>query len=238
MVGSAPFGIDPVVVKDLARQIRRVVELEVQMAVVIGGGNIWRGLAASSRGMDRAIADYMGMVATVLNALALQDALEKADLQTRVMTAIEMHQVAEPYIRRRAIRHMEKGRVVILAGGTGNPFFTTDTAAALRAVELDANVLLMAKNQVDGVYSDDPNLNANATRYSHISHQEAIERNLRVMDSSALALCRDNDLPILVFRMADEGAIEAAVLGGPVGTLVTTEAPRLAQAEWSTASQS
>jgi uridylate kinase len=238
MVGSAPFGIDPVVVKDLARQIRRVVELEVQMAVVIGGGNIWRGLAASSRGMDRAIADYMGMVATVLNALALQDALEKADLQTRVMTAIEMHQVAEPYIRRRAIRHMEKGRVVILAGGTGNPFFTTDTAAALRAVELDANVLLMAKNQVDGVYSDDPNLNANATRYSHISHQEAIERNLRVMDSSALALCRDNDLPILVFRMADEGAIEAAVLGEPVGTLVTTEAPRLAQAEWSTASQS
>nr|MBA3642930.1 UMP kinase [Chloroflexia bacterium] len=228
MVGSAPFGIDPVVVKDLARQIRRVVELEVQMAVVIGGGNIWRGLAASSRGMDRAIADYMGMVATVLNALALQDALEKADLQTRVMTAIEMHQVAEPYIRRRAIRHMEKGRVVILAGGTGNPFFTTDTAAALRAVELDANVLLMAKNQVDGVYSDDPNLNANATRYSHISHQEAIERNLRVMDSSALALCRDNDLPILVFRMADEGAIEAAVLGEPVGTLVTTEAPRLA----------
>ncbi len=238
MVGSAPFGIDPVVVKDLARQIRRVVELEVQMAVVIGGGNIWRGLAASSRGMDRAIADYMGMVATVLNALALQDALEKADLQTRVMTAIEMHQVAEPYIRRRAIRHMEKGRVVILAGGTGNPFFTTDTAAALRAVELDANVLLMAKNQVDGVYSDDPNLNANAKRYSHISHQEAIERNLRVMDSSALALCRDNDLPILVFRMADEGAIEAAVLGEPVGTLVTTEAPRLAQAEWSTASQS
>ena len=238
MVGSAPFGIDPVVVKDLARQIRRVVELEVQMAVVIGGGNIWRGLAASSRGMDRAIADYMGMVATVLNALALQDALEKADLQTRVMTAIEMHQVAEPYIRRRAIRHMEKGRVVILAGGTGNPFFTTDTAAALRAVELDANVLLMAKNQVDGVYSDDPNLNANATRYSHISHQEAIERNLRVMDSSALALCRDNDLPILVFRMADEGAIEAAVLGEPVGTLVTAEAPRLAQAEWSTAPQS
>ncbi len=234
MVGSAPFGIDPVVVKDLARQIRRVVELEVQVAVVIGGGNIWRGLAASSRGMDRAIADYMGMVATVLNGLALQDALEKADLQTRVMTAIEMHQVAEPYIRRRAIRHMEKGRVVILAGGTGNPFFTTDTAAALRAVELDADVLLMAKNQVDGVYSDDPNLNADATRFPHISHQEAIERNLRVMDSAALALCRDNDLPILVFRMSDEGSIETAVLGESVGTLITTEAPRLAETNWST----
>jgi uridylate kinase len=220
MVGEAHFGIDPDVVKGLARQIRRVVELEVQVAVVIGGGNIWRGLAASSRGMDRATADYMGMVATVLNALALQDALEKADLQTRVMTAIEMHEVAEPYIRRRAIRHMEKGRVVILAAGTGNPYFTTDTAAALRALELDADVLLMAKNQVDGVYSDDPNVNLDARRYRQISHQEAIERNLRVMDASALALCRDNDLPILVFNMADDAAIEAAVLGEPVGTLV------------------
>jgi uridylate kinase len=228
MVGDSQFGIDPAVVLGLARQIRRVVELEVQVAVVIGGGNIWRGLAASSRGMDRATADYMGMVATVLNGLALQDALEDAGLQTRVMTAIEMHQVAEPYIRRRAIRHMEKGRIVILAGGTGNPYFTTDTAAALRALELDADVLLMAKNQVDGVYSDDPKTNLDAKRYRHISHQEAIERNLRVMDASALALCRDNDLPILVFNMSDVTAIEAAVLGQPVGTLVAAGTTQLA----------
>ncbi len=228
MVGDSQFGIDPAVVLGLARQIRRVVELEVQVAVVIGGGNIWRGLAASSRGMDRATADYMGMVATVLNGLALQDALEDAGLQTRVMTAIEMHQVAEPYIRRRAIRHMEKGRIVILAGGTGNPYFTTDTAAALRALELDADVLLMAKNQVDGVYSDDPKTNLDAKRYRHISHQEAIERNLRVMDASALALCRDNDLPILVFNMSDVAAIEAAVLGQPVGTLVAAGTTQLA----------
>ncbi len=228
MVGESHFGIDPGVVQGLARRIRRVVELEVQVAVVIGGGNIWRGLAASSRGMDRATGDYMGMVATVLNALALQDALEKVDLQTRVMTAIEMQEVAEPYIRRRAIRHMEKGRVVILAAGTGNPYFTTDTAAALRALELDADVLLMAKNQVDGVYSDDPNVNLEARRYRQISHQEAIERNLRVMDGSALALLRDHDLPIIVFNMADDGALQAAVLGEAVGTLVAAGATELA----------
>jgi uridylate kinase len=224
MVGESQFGIDPIVVKGLARQLRGVVELEVQVAIVIGGGNIWRGLAASSRGMDRATADYMGMVATVLNALALQDALEKIDLQTRVMTAIEMREVAEPYIRRRAIRHMEKGRVVILAAGTGNPYFTTDTAAALRALELNADVLLMAKNQVDGVYSDDPNVNLDARRYRQISHQEAMERNLRVMDASALALLRDHNLPILVFRMDEVGAIEAAIQGQEVGTLVTAGA--------------
>ena len=228
MVGDSHFGIDPGVVSGLARRIRRVAELEIQVAVVIGGGNIWRGLAASSRGMDRATADYMGMVATVLNGLALQDALEKVDLQTRVMTAIEMNQVAEPYIRRRAIRHMEKGRVVILAAGTGNPYFTTDTAAALRALELDVDVLLMAKNQVDGVYSDDPNLNVDARRYQQISHQEAIERNLRVMDASALALCRDNELPILVFNMDDDEALESAVQGEPVGTLVAAGATRFA----------
>jgi uridylate kinase len=205
-----------------------LVELEVQVAIVIGGGNIWRGLAASSRGMDRATADYMGMVATVLNGLALQDALEKIELQTRVMTAIEMHEVAEPYIRRRAIRHMEKGRVVILAAGTGNPYFTTDTAAALRALELGADVLLMAKNEVDGVYTDDPRLNTEARRYRQVSHQEAIERNLRVMDAAALALCRDNDLPILVFDVADEAALEAAILGEPVGTLVASGASSFA----------
>jgi uridylate kinase len=228
MVGDTQFGIDPAVVQGLARRIRRLVELEVQVAIVIGGGNIWRGLAASSRGMDRATADYMGMVATVLNGLALQDALEKIELQTRVMTAIEMHEVAEPYIRRRAIRHMEKGRVVILAAGTGNPYFTTDTAAALRALELGADVLLMAKNEVDGVYTDDPRLNTEARRYRQVSHQEAIERNLRVMDAAALALCRDNDLPILVFDVADEAALEAAILGEPVGTLVASGASSFA----------
>jgi uridylate kinase len=220
LMGSEPYGIDPSVVQSIAGQLRKVLALDVEIAIVIGGGNIWRGIAASSRGMDRATADYMGMVATVLNALALQDALEKEDVQTRVMTAIEMKEVAEPYIRRRAIRHMEKDRAVILAAGTGNPFFTTDTAAALRALELDANVLLMAKNQVDGVYSADPNLDADAERYRRITHQEALERNLRVMDGSALALCRDNELPIIVFRMAEDGAIERAVQGEPVGTLV------------------
>jgi uridylate kinase len=228
MVGETNFGIDPKVVTDLARQIDSIVALDVQIAIVIGGGNIWRGIAASSRGMDRATADYMGMVATVLNALALQDALETIGVQTRVMTAIEMHEVAEPYIRRRAIRHMEKGRVVILAAGTGNPYFTTDTAAALRALELDVNVLLMAKNKVDGVYNDDPKTNQDARRYLRISHQEAIERNLRVMDVSALALLRDHDLPILVFNMASDGAIEAAVTGERVGTLIVGGAAKFA----------
>jgi uridylate kinase len=222
LMGEEPYGIDPGVAKSIAQQIKGVHELDVEIAVVIGGGNIWRGLSASSKGMDRATADYMGMVATVLNALALQDALEKAGVQTRVMTAIQMHEVAEPYIRRRAIRHMEKGRVVILAAGTGNPFFTTDTAAALRALELDADILLMAKNRVDGVYSEDPRINPGAKRYIQLSHQEAIERDLKVMDAAALSLCRENNLPILVFNMAKIGAIENAVLGAPVGTLVTS----------------
>jgi uridylate kinase len=224
-MGETPYGIDPDVAKSIAQQIKRVVARDVQVAVVIGGGNIWRGLSASSKGMDRATADYMGMVATVLNGMALQDALEKAGVQTRVMTAIQMHEVAEPYIRRRAIRHMEKGRVVILAAGTGNPYFTTDTAAALRALELDADILLMAKNRVDGVYSEDPRLHGDAKRYVQVSHQEALERNLRVMDASALSLCRENNLPILVFDMTQDGAIENAVAGdAPVGTLVTSGA--------------
>ncbi len=223
LMGEAPYGIDPDVAKSIAQQIKRVLQLGVQVAIVVGGGNIWRGLSASSKGMDRATADYMGMVATVLNGMALQDALEKAGVQTRVMTAIQMHEVAEPYIRRRAIRHMEKGRVVILAAGTGNPFFTTDTAAALRALELDADILLMAKNRVDGVYSDDPRTNAGAKRYVQVSHQEAIERNLRVMDASALSLCRENNLSILVFNMTEDGAIENAVAGtDPIGTLVSS----------------
>ena len=225
LMGSAAYGIDPLVAQAIARQLRRIVALDVEIAVVIGGGNIWRGLSASSRGMDRATADYMGMIATVLNALALQEALEKAEVDTRVMTAIEMRDVAEPYIRRRAMRHMEKGRVVILAGGTGNPYFTTDTAAALRALELGCGVLLMAKNQVDGVYTADPRHDPSARRYPWISHQEALERNLQVMDASAVALCRDNDVPILVFSMADETAIERALRGEPIGTLVSSERP-------------
>ena len=221
MVGESSYGIDPAVVDRLADQIKRVAAHGIEMAIVIGGGNIWRGLAASSKGMDRATADYMGMVATVLNALALQDALEKQSVQTRVMTAIEMHEVAEPYIRRRAIRHMEKGRVVILAAGTGNPYFTTDTAAALRSLELDADVLLMAKNRVDGVYSADPNFDASARRYKRISHQEAIERDLKVMDMSALALLRDNGLPIVVFDVSQESGIEDAARGEMIGTLIS-----------------
>lgn len=220
LMGAVGYGIDPLVVSQLAAEVARVVADGVQIAIVMGGGNIWRGIAASSKGMDRATADYMGMLATVINGLALQDALEHQGIQTRVQTAIEMHQVAEPYIRRRAIRHMEKGRVVILAGGTGNPYFTTDTAAALRAVEIGAEVILMGKSHVDGVYDDDPNLNPNARRYRVISHQEAIERNLRVMDQSALALCRENDLPIIVFDLLRPGNIERAAIGQEVGTLV------------------
>ncbi len=225
LMGETPYGIDPDVAKSIALQIKRVVGHDVQVAVVIGGGNIWRGLSASSRGLNRATADYMGMVGTVSKGMALQNALEKPGVQTRVMTASQMHEVAEPYIRRRAIRHMRKGRVVILAAGTGNPYFTTDTAAALRALELDADILLMAKNRVDGVYSDDPRVNAEAKRYVQVSHQEAIERNLRVMDASALSLCRENNLPILVFDMTQDGAIEHAVAGEtPVGTLVASGA--------------
>jgi uridylate kinase len=220
LMGSAGYGIDPDVATRLAREITDVVSKEVQLAIVIGGGNIWRGLAASSRGMDRATADYMGMLATVMNALALQDALEDFGIQTRVQTAIEMPQVAEPYIRRRAIRHMEKGRVVILAGGTGNPYFTTDTAAALRAIEIGAEVMLMGKNNIDGVYDDDPRTNPSAHRFERITHQLALERHLNVMDQSALALCRENDLPVVVFNVLEPGNIERAALGEPVGTLV------------------
>ncbi|HET7034795.1 MAG TPA: UMP kinase [Thermomicrobiaceae bacterium] len=220
LMGNAGYGIDPAVATRVAQQIARVVADGVEIAIVVGGGNIWRGLAASSRGMDRATADYMGMLATVINALALQDALEHLGVQTRVQTAVEMHQVAEPYIRRRAIRHMEKGRVVILAGGTGNPYFTTDTAAALRALEIDAEVILMGKNNVDGVYDADPNIYPDARRYATLTFQEAVERNLRVMDQAALALCRENDLPLIVFDLLEPGNIERAVLGQEIGTLV------------------
>jgi uridylate kinase len=222
LMGEAHFGIDPAVAQSIAAQIKTVRRDDVQVGVVIGGGNIWRGLAASSKGMDRATADYMGMVATVLNALALQDALEKNGVFTRVMTAIQMHEVAEPYIRRRAIRHMEKGRVVILAAGTGNPYFTTDTAAALRALELDVDILLMAKNGVDGVYDADPRKVADARRYLQVSHQDAIERNLKVMDAAALSLCRENDLAIRVFDMNTDDAIARAMSGDSIGTLVSS----------------
>jgi uridylate kinase len=222
LMGDQAFGIDPTVATGLAEQLGRVLKSGVQLGIVIGGGNIWRGLSAASKGMDRATGDYMVMIATVLNAMTLQDALEKQNVETRVMTAIEMRDVAEPYIRRRAIRHMEKGRVVILAAGTGNPFFTTDTAAALRALELDVDVLMMGKNRVDGVYSSDPRSNTDATRYEHITHQEALEKNLRVMDASALALCRDNNLPIIVFDMSQNGTIDRLLNGESVGTLVSS----------------
>jgi uridylate kinase len=222
LMGDQPFGIDPTVATRMAGQIHDTLQTGCQIGIVIGGGNIWRGLSAASKGMDRATGDYMGMIATVLNALTLQDALEQEGVQTRVMTAIEMRDVAEPYIRRRAIRHMEKQRVVILAAGTGNPYFTTDTAAALRALELDADALLMAKNKVDGVYSSDPRTDPDAKRYAHITHQEALEKNLRVMDASALALCRDNDLPIVVFDMSKDGTIRRVVEGASVGTLVSS----------------
>ncbi|HWV24501.1 MAG TPA: UMP kinase [Thermomicrobiales bacterium] len=221
LMGDASYGIEPGVAVRMAREIRKAHDQGIQIGIVVGGGNIWRGISASAEGMDRATADYMGMVATVLNGLTLQDALEKEGVQSRVMTAIAMHEVAEPYIRRRAIRHMEKGRLVIMVAGTGNPYFTTDTAAALRALELDVDMLLMAKNRVDGVYSADPRVDPDATRYDHITHQEALERNLKVMDASAMALCRDNELPILVFDITATDAITRAILGDSIGTLVS-----------------
>lgn len=220
MMGNASFGIDPKVAQAMAEQIRTAHETGVQVGIVVGGGNIWRGVTASEMGMERATADYMGMVATVMNGLALQDALEKAGVQCRVLTAIAMHEVAEPYIRRRAIRHMEKGRVVVMVAGNGTPYFTTDTAAALRGLELDVDVLLMAKNRVDGVYSADPRTNPDAVRYDKITHQEALEKNLKVMDASAMALCRDNNLPIRVFDITADNAIARALAGEELGTLV------------------
>lgn len=224
LMGDLAYGIDPDVVDTLAKQVRHIVELGTQVAIVVGGGNIWRGFSAATTGMDRASADYAGMLATVLNALALQDAMERLGVHTRVQTAIEMHEVAEPYIRRRAIRHMEKGRVVILAAGTGNPYFTTDTAAALRAIEIGAQILLMAKHGVDGVYSADPRIDPTAERYDQITYLEALQRNLRVMDASALSLCMENSLPIVVFNFKEPGNIERAVRGEQIGTIVSSDA--------------
>lgn len=214
------FGINPEKVEELARRIKRVKDLGVEVAVVTGAGNIWRGTIGMEHGMDRATADYMGMLATVLNGLALQDALERIGVDTRVQTAIEMKAVAEPYIRRRAIRHLEKGRVVILTGGTGNPFFTTDTAGALRAMEIDADVMVKA-TKVDAIYAEDPKKNPDAERFSHLSYLDALNLGVQVMDSTALTLCMDNGLPIIVTNLWNEGSIERVVSGEDVGTLVS-----------------
>jgi len=222
LMGSLEYGTDPAQIERIAAQVQEVRERGVELAVVVGAGNIYRGLEGAAEGMDRATADYMGMLATVLNALTLQDAFEKRGTDTRVMSAMAVTEVAEPYIRRRAIRHLEKERVVIFAAGTGNPFFTTDTAAALRALEIHAEAILMAKNEVEGVYDADPNVNPEAAFLPEISHREAIERGLRVMDSTALSLCMDNDLPIYVFNMADERNIDRIVSGERVGTLVSS----------------
>ena len=220
LAGGKDFGIDPTVIVQTAAQIRDVHELGIQICVVVGGGNIIRGISAADQGMDRAIADYMGMMASVINALALQDALEKAGLDTRVQSAIEIKTVAEGYIRRRAIRHLEKGRVVVFAGGTGNPYFTTDTAAVLRAAEMQAEIILMAKQGIDGVYSADPKSDPDAKRYSQLSYEEALVKNLRVMDQTALALCRENQLPIVVFNMEEVGNLQKLAAGKAVGTRV------------------
>jgi uridylate kinase len=219
LAGEEGFGIHPGVIGGIAEQIREIHDLGIQVSLVIGGGNIIRGMTAASQGMDRAQADYMGMLASVINAMALQDALEKVGVPTRVQTAIQIAQVAETYIRRRAIRHLEKGRIVIFAGGTGNPFFTTDTAAALRAAEIGADVVMKA-TQVDGVYSADPTKDASAVRYSELTFAEALQRDLRFMDQAAISLCRENDLPIVVFDMGVKGNILKAVRGEMVGTLV------------------
>jgi uridylate kinase len=221
-MGELEYGTDPERVRAIAQEIAAVHRRGVEVAIVVGGGNIYRGMAAAAKGMDRATGDYMGMLATVLNALALQDALEKGEVPTRVQSAITISEVAEPYIRRRAVRHLEKGRVVIFAAGTGNPFFTTDTAAALRAAEVRAEVILMAKHGIEGVYTADPAKDPDAEFIPEITHKEALTRGLQVMDATAFALCMDNNLPIVVFNMADDRNINRIVSGERVGTLVRT----------------
>ncbi|HZM93793.1 MAG TPA: UMP kinase [Vicinamibacterales bacterium] len=220
LMGDQQFGVDPAVTTRIALDIGEIQGLGVETAIVIGGGNIFRGIAASARGMDRATADYMGMLATVINALALQDALEQHGVVTRVVTAIEMRAVAEPFIRRRAIRHLEKGRVVIFAAGTGSPYFTTDTAAALRAMEIRADVILKG-TKVDGIYTADPMVDPGATKYTKISYLQVLERQLKVMDATAISLCMDNKLPIVVFNLRQAGNIRRVVLGDPIGTIVS-----------------
>jgi uridylate kinase len=222
LAGRQGYGIDPDVINAIAAEVREVVSLGVQVALVIGGGNIFRGIAASSAGMDRASADYMGMLATVMNSVAMQDALEKQSVVTRVQSAIEMQAIAEPYIRRRAVRHLEKGRVVIFGAGTGNPFFTTDTAASLRAAEIGAEVILKA-TKVDGVYTADPAKDPTAVRYQSLTYLEVLKRGLQVMDSTATSLCMDNNLPIIVFDLNRRGNIRKVVCGEPIGTIVKGE---------------
>ncbi len=222
LMGSLDYGTDPEKVDAIARQIKNARELGVEVAVVLGAGNIYRGIAGAAAGMDRATADYLGMIAIVINAVTLQEGLEKLGVHTRVQSALNIAEVAEPYIRRRAMRHLEKGRVVIFAAGTGNPFFTSDTAAAVRALEIDADAILMAKNGVEGVYTDDPRTNPEAEFLADITHMDALQRGLKVMDSTALSLCMDNKLPIHVFNMDDEHNIERIVSGSRVGTLVKT----------------
>ncbi|WP_010269477.1 UMP kinase [Paenibacillus senegalensis] len=220
LAGQQGYGIDSAMISSIAEQVKSIHELNVEVAIVVGGGNIWRGIAGSAKGIDRATADYMGMLATVMNSLALQDALENVGVPTRVQTSIAMQQVAEPYIRRRAIRHLEKGRVVIFAAGTGNPYFSTDTTAALRAAEIEAEVILMAKNKVDGVYSADPFVDKNAVKYDTLTYLEVISNNLGVMDTTASSLCMDNNIPLIVFSITDDQNIKRVVLGEKIGTLV------------------
>ncbi len=222
LAGEAGFGIEHSILTEIAAQVKEVVDIGVQVTIVVGGGNIWRGVSGSAKGMDRATADYMGMLATVINALALQDALEAEGLQVRVQSAIEMKAVAEPYIRRRAIRHLEKGRVVIFAAGTGNPYFSTDTAAALRAAEIEAEVILMAK-RVDGVYDSDPKSNPEAKKYHHLTYIDILNQGLGVMDATAASLCMDNDIPIIVFDLTRNGNILKAITGHDIGTFIGGE---------------
>jgi uridylate kinase len=219
LTGDGDYGIDPEVIHQIALEVKEVKNLGVEVAIVIGGGNIFRGMAASAKGMDRASADYMGMLATVMNGLALQDALEKIDVYTRVQTAIEMREIAEPYIRRRAMRHLEKGRVVIFAGGTGNPYFTTDTTASLRAMEIGAEVILKG-TKVDGIYNADPLLNKRAQKYDELTYLEVLKKQLRVMDATAISLCLDYRIPIIVFNMKKRGNIKRVILGERIGTKV------------------
>ena len=221
--GKSKHGIDVTVLRKIARQIKKVTDMGVSIAIVVGGGNIWRGAEAEKNGMDRATADYAGMLATVINALSLQDVLEAEGLHTRTQSAIGIQSVAEPYIRRRAIRHLEKGRIVIFAAGTGNPYMTTDTAAALRAIEIGAEVLLMTKYSVDGIYNADPRKNPKATRFDHLTYLDALNMRLEVMDTTALSLCLENKLPIIVFDLQAPRSIERAVAGESIGTIVTSE---------------
>ena len=220
LAGQAGYGIEAGMISTIAEQVKEVVRLGVEVAVVVGGGNIWRGISGSAKGIDRATADYMGMLATVMNSLALQDALEKLEVPTRVQSSINMQQVAEPYIRRRAMRHLEKGRVVIFAAGTGNPYFSTDTTAALRAAEIEAEVILMAKNKVDGVYSADPFVNKEAVKYDTLTYMEMLNQNLGVMDSTAASLCMDNNIPLVVFSISEPGNIRRVVQGEKIGTTI------------------